>query len=238
VLIGGFIISGSGPKQLVLRALGPTLTQHGVGGALQDPVLELHDSRGGVIALNDDWQQASNAQSIPANFRPPNALESAILTSLNPGSYTAIVRGINNTTGTALVEAYDITTGASAHLTNISTRGVVDTPTNVMIAGLVLQSNSKQVLVRALGPTLASFRVANPLGDPNLELHDANGNLLMSNDSWRSTQESEISATPYAPPNDLEPALIRTLTPGNYTAIVRGVNNTSGVALVEIYALQ
>ena len=238
VLIGGFIIGGNGLKQLVLRALGPTLTQFGVNGVLQNPALELNNSAGGLITSNDDWAQASNAQSIPANLRPPNSLESAILTGLDPGSYTAIVRGINNTTGVALLELYDIDPTASSHLANISTRGLVQTGSNVMIAGLIVQSNSEEVIVRALGPTLSQFGVSNALADPTLELRDANVTLIASNNNWKDTQQSDIQASGYAPPNDLESALIRTLTPASYTAIVRGVNNTTGVALVEVYALQ
>ncbi len=238
VLIAGFIVDGTGPKQLVLRALGPTLTQFGVSGVLQNPTLGLYNSAGGAIASNDNWQQAANAQSIPTNFRPLDNLESAILISLNPGAYTAVVSGVNNTTGIALVEAYDIATGAAAHLSNISTRGLVQTSDNVMIAGMVVQSSNENVLVRALGPTLASFGITNPLANPTLELRDANGALIASNDNWKSTQQSEIMPTGKAPPSDLESAILRTLTPGNYTAILRGVNNATGVALLEVYALQ
>ncbi len=238
MLIAGFIVDGTGPKQLVLRALGPTLTQFGVSGVLQNPTLGLYNSAGGAIASNDNWQQAANAQSIPTNFRPLDNLESAILISLNPGAYTAVVSGVNNTTGIALVEAYDIATGAAAHLSNISTRGLVQTSDNVMIAGMVVQSSNENVLVRALGPTLASFGITNPLANPTLELRDANGALIASNDNWKSTQQSEIMPTGKAPPSDLESAILRTLTPGNYTAILRGVNNATGVALLEVYALQ
>jgi hypothetical protein len=237
VLIGGFAISGTGAKQVVVRALGPTLGQFGVTGVLQNPVLELHNSGGAVILSNDNWGQALNAQSIPSNFRPPNSLESAILINLNPGAYTAVVRGVNNTTGVGLVEIYDLSPSSSSHLTSISARGLVQVGDDVMIAGVTVQYASKNVLVRALGPTLAGFGISNPLANPILELHDANGALISSNDNWKSTQQAQIAATGKAPPNDLEPAIMRTLAPGNYTAIVRGVNNTSGVALVEVYAL-
>ena len=157
---------------------------------------------------------------------------------LSPGSYTAVVRGVNNTTGVALVEAYDLDTTVTSRLTNISTRSLVQTNSNVMIAGLIVQSNSEEVIVRALGPTLSQFGVSNALADPTLELRDANGTLIASNNNWKDTQQSDIQASGYAPPNDLESALIRTLAPANYTAIVRGVNGTTGVALVEVYALQ
>ncbi|PYK73513.1 MAG: hypothetical protein DME44_01010 [Verrucomicrobia bacterium] len=237
VLIGGFVIGGSGGKQVVLRALGPTLAQFGVSNVMQNPTLELRNSSGTLLAYNDDWQQASNAQSIPANLRPPNSLESAILTTLNPGAYTAILRGFNNGTGNALVEVYDIATGTSAHLSSISTRGFVQADPDVMIAGLVVQSNNKKVIVRVLGPTLANFGIADPLADPTLEVRNGNGTLIGFNDNWRSTQEAEIAASGYAPPNDTEPAILRTVAPGNYTAIVRGIHSTIGVALVEIYTL-
>lgn len=236
-LIGGFIVGGTGPKQLLLRALGPTLSQFGVTGVLANPKLELHNSSGALLAFNDNWGAAANAQSIPTTLRPPNTLESAIFTSLNPGSYTAVVRGVNNTTGQALVEAYDTAPEASSHLTNISTRGFVQTGSNVMIAGMIVQGSNQKVIVRALGLTLAGFGVTNALSDPVLELHDANGTLLSFNDNWKSTQSAEIIATGKAPPNDFESAIVRTLTPANYTAVVRGVNNTTGVALVEVYTL-
>jgi hypothetical protein len=193
---------------------------------LLDPTLELRNSSGALVVSNNDWGTAANAQSIPANLRPPNAHESAILTTLNPGSYTAIVRGVNNTTGVALVEAYDLDTSSTSQFSNISTRGLVQTNADVMIAGLIVQTNNQ------------SFGVTNSLGNPILELHDANGGLLASNDNWKATQQTEISASGYAPPSDLESAIVNTLAPGNYTAIVRGVNSTTGVALVEVYSLQ
>lgn len=236
VLIAGFQITGNAAKQLVLRALGPTLTQFGVPNALQDTTLELHNSTGALIVSNDDWQDASNAQSIPPNLQPPDDFESAILTTLNPGAYTAIVRGFHNSTGTALVEVYDMSVG-STELSNISTRGFVQTGNNVMIAGVIVQFHDKQVVVRALGPTLTNFGVSNALADPTLEIRDVNGVLLASNDDWKETQQSAIVATGLAPPNDFESAIVGTLLPGNYTAIVRGFNNTSGNALVEVYGL-
>ena len=239
VLIGGFIISGTGPKKLVMRALGPTLSRFGVPGVLQNPTLELHNAAGALIAFNDNWGDAPNKQQIiDAHLAPPNAAEPAILATLNPGNYTAIVRGANNTTGVALVEGYDIDPGSSSRLENISTRGLVQTGDNVMIAGVIVGgSGSQEVIVRALGPTLRNFGVANALADPTLELRDTNGNLIQSNDNWRSTQQAEIIATGLAPPNDAESAIVATLAPSNYTMIVRGVNSTTGVALVEVYRL-
>lgn len=237
VLIGGFVIGGSSSKQLLLRALGPTLTQFGVPGALGDPTLELYNSRSELVISNDNWADAANAQSIPAGLRPPNNSESAILTSLSPGNYTAIVRGLNNATGVALVEGYDMDLSSAAHLDNISTRGFVQSGDNVMIAGIVVDAGNKNVILRALGPTLVTFGITNFLANPTLDLRDANGNRKVFNDDWKSTQQGEITATGYAPPNDSESAIVATLTPGNYTAIVSGAGNTTGVAIVEVYAL-
>jgi len=240
VLIGGFIISGTGPKKLVMRALGPTLSSFGVPGALQNPTLGLYNAAGTLISFNDNWGDAPNKQQIiDAHLAPPNAAEPAILATLDPGNYNAIVRGVNNTTGVALVEGYDIEPGTSSQLENISTRGFVQTGDNVMIAGVIVggSGGSQKVIVRALGPTLRNFGVANALADPTLELRDINGNLIQSNDNWRSTQQAEIIATGLQPPNDAESAIVATLAPSNYTMIVRGVNNTTGVALVEVYRL-
>jgi hypothetical protein len=239
VLIAGFIISGTGPKKLVVRALGPTLSSFGVPGVLQNPTLELHNAAGALIAFNDNWGDSPNKQQIiDAHLAPPNAAEPAILATLDPGNYTAIVRGANNTTGVALVEGYDIEPGTSSQLGNISTRGLVQTGDNVMIAGVIVGgSGSQEVIVRALGPTLSNFGVANALADPTLELRDINGNLIQSNDNWRSSQQAEIIATGLQPSYDAESAIVATLAPSNYTMIVRGVNNTTGVALVEVYRL-
>jgi len=236
VMIAGFVIAGNTPKQLVVRAIGPTLARFGLTNVMQDTTLELHASNGAVIATNDDWQQASNAQSIPPSLRPSHNLESALLVTLNPGAYTAILRGYHNSTGIALVEVYDLASGSS-QLRNISTRGFVQTGDNVMIAGVIVQFHNKQVVVRALGPSLSRFGVPNALADPKLELHNGNGVLIAYNDDWKQTQQSAITATGLAPQYDWESAILRTLTPGNYTAIVRGYNNTTGNALVEVDAL-
>jgi hypothetical protein len=236
ILIAGFQITGSSSKQLVVRALGPSLAQFGLTNVLPDTTLELHDSTGAIIATNDDWQDAANAQSIPSALRPTNELESAILTTLNRGAYTAVLRGYHNSTGIGLVEVYDTAIG-STQLGNISTRGFVQTGDNVMIAGLVVQSHSKPVVIRALGPTLGRFAVNNPLPDPTLSLYDGNGVLIVFNDDWRDTQESSISGTGLAPSDDLESAIAGTLAPGSYTAIVRGYENATGNGLIEVYGV-
>jgi uncharacterized Zn-binding protein involved in type VI secretion len=239
VMIGGFIITGSGQKRVIVRAIGPSLVNHGITNPLQNPTLELHDHTGAVIAFNDNWMNAPNRQEIiNSGLAPTNNLESAILTSLSPGNYTAIVRGVNNGTGIALVEGYDLDPTAGSKLGNISTRALVQTGDNVMIGGLIITgSGQKNVIVRAIGPSLAQHGITNPLLDPTLELHNGNGTVIAFNDNWRDTQQTEIEATGLAPSDDRESAIVRTLAPGNYTAIVRGKNNTIGVALVEVYGL-
>jgi len=236
VLIGGFIITGTQPKKVIVRALGPSLP---LAGALADPVLEIRNSSGGLIASNNNWRSDQQAELIATGIPPANDLESAIVATLpaNNSAYTAIVRGVNNGTGIGLVEAYDLDRTVDSRLANISTRGLVQTGDNVLIAGtIVLGQISQRVLVRAIGPSLP---VPGALGDPTLELRDGNGGLIRSNDNWRSDQEAEIIATTIPPSNDLESALVATL-PANgaaYTGIVRGVNGTTGVAVVEVYGL-
>ncbi len=234
VLIGGFIITGTQPKKVILRAIGPSLP---LSGSLADPFLELHDPAGATIASNDNWKDAPNKQEIIDSTIPPtNDLESAILMTLEPGPYTAIVSGVNNTTGIALVEAYDLDLGSDSVLANISTRGFVQTGDDVMIGGFIILGDEPQkVIVRAIGPSLP---VTGKLADPVLELHNPDGSILASNDNWRSTQESEIMDTGIPPSNDLESAIVATLPPEAYTAIVRGKNNTTGIGLVEVYRLE
>lgn len=247
VLIGGFIINGTQPKKVIVRAIGPSLSQYGVPGVLADPTLELHDGSGALIATNDNWQttqiggiitsdQSTEIQN--SGLAPSQAAESAIIATLQPGNYTAIVRGKNNTTGVALVEGYDLDRTVDSKLANISTRGFVQTGDNVMIGGLIIQGiDPARVIIRAIGPTLSQYSVPNVLADPTLELHDGNGALMSFNDNWKDTQQAEIQATGLPPPNDAESAILATLSPGNYTAIVRGKNNTTGNALVEAYQL-
>jgi Matrixin len=241
VLIAGFIVKGLQPKDVVVRALGPTLSSFHVANSLTDPVLELHNSTGALIASNDDWQTGDQGPQIFASgYAPPHGLESALLATLLPGSYTAIVRGFNNTTGVALAEVYQLDFGAT-HLFNISSRGRVGTADAVMIAGLTIHGTTiKRVIVRAIGPSLAAppFLVPGTLNDPTLELHNAFGALLATNNDWiTGSQVGTISASGYAPRSGKESAIIANLGPGNYTAIVRGVANTTGIALVEAYDL-
>jgi hypothetical protein len=240
VLIGGFIVTGTQPKRVIVRAIGPSLTGAGVPGALANPILELHDSSQ-VIASNDNWMDAPNRQEIiDSTLAPTNDLESAILMTLpaNNSAYTAIVRGVNDGTGVALVEAYDLDRTVNSKLANISTRGLVQTGDNVMIGGFIVVGDTPQrVIVRAIGPSLP---IPGTLVDPTLELRDGNGTLLRANDNWMDApNRQEIIDSTLAPTNDLESAILMTLPANNsgYTAIVRGVVNGTGVALVEVYAL-
>ena len=203
---------------------------------LANPTLELHDGAGTLIASNNDWIDAPNKQEIlDSTIAPTNDFESAILMSLDPGLYTAIVRGMNDTTGIALVEAYDLDLAADSILANISTRGLVQRGDNVMIGGIIIYgTDAQEVLLRAIGPSLP---VSGALADPTLELHDKDGVTIGTNDDWRSDQEADIMGTGIPPTNDAESAILATLTPDAYTAIVRGKDNTIGIALVEAYQL-
>lgn len=240
-LIGGFIITGVAPRNVILRAIGPSLTGLGISGALADTVLELHGPGTFVTIINDNWKDTQQSEIEATGIPPGNDLESAIVATLPPGPYTAIVRGKNDGTGVGLVEAYDLDSTTDTQLANISTRGFVDTEENVMIGGLIAgpaSAGSGRVLVRAIGPSLTNFGVPNALQNPTLELHDGNGGLIASNTDWRDTQQLAIEATGIAPTDDNEAAILSVLSPGSYTAIVRGEDNGTGVALVEVYNLQ
>lgn len=237
-LIGGFIVTGTDAKKVIIRAIGPSLTQSGVGGALVDPVLELHGSDGSLIVANDNWKDTQEAEITATGIAPKNDLESAIVRTLAPGSYTAILRGKNDGTGIGLVEAYDLDQAANSTLANISTRGFVETNDNVLIGGFIVGGGSggfARVVVRAIGPSLGTSGVQGALQDPTLELRDQNGALITANDNWKETQLAEITALGLAPKNDAESALVASLPPGNATAIVRGKGGTTGVGLVEVY---
>jgi hypothetical protein len=236
-MIGGFIITGTQQKAVIVRGIGPSLL---MPGALADPVIEVYGSAGQLFATNDNWRDdpTDSQQIIDAGLAPTNHLESARYGMINPEAYTVVVRGKNDATGLALFEVYDLDQSVDSKLANISTRGFVETGDNVMIGGtIVMGSLPAKVLFRAIGPSLTNFGVSNALGDPVLELYDGNGGLIAINYDWRDTQEAEIIATGIPPANDLESAIVRDLSPGNYTAIVHGLNNTTGVALVEIYNL-
>src|SRR5437588_716570 len=228
VLIGGFIVQGNAAKKVILRAIGPSLAAAGVEGVLTDPMLELHDADGTLIGRNDNWRttqpggviSGDQAAAIEAStLAPANDAEAAILATLAPRSYTAIVRGAQNQTGIGLAEVYDLDQGTPTRLANISTRGFVETGDNVMIAGFIIGNQPTRIIVRGIGPALTRAGIVSPLSDPMLELRDGNGALIAANDNWRSDDETKIIATTLAPSEDLEAALVRKLAPANYTAI-------------------
>lgn len=241
VAIVGFIITGNAAKKIIVRGIGPSLTTVGITGVLADPVLELHGPNGSLITSNDNWKDTQQA-AIQSSIPPKNDLESAIVATLAPGGYTAILRGKNGGTGVGLVEMYDLAPTSSSKLVNISTRGFVLIGNDVMIAGFSFGQGtaSEKVIVRAIGPSLTTSGVTNVLADPTLELHNGNGVLLMSNDNWKDNagQAAQIIASGIAPKNNLESAIVTTVAPGQYTAIVRGKNSTTGVALAEVYHLK
>lgn len=239
VLIAGFIVSGTQPKKIIVRGIGPSLS---LGGVLADPFLELHDSSGQLLEANDNWGDSPNKQAIIDSKVPPtHNLESAIVRPLaaNGAGYTAILRGANNGTGIGVVEAYDLDPTADSKLANISTRGLVQSGDNVLIAGIIVVGQAPQkVIVRAIGPSLS---VPGKMADPTLELRGSNGDLLEANDNWGESANKQAILDSGIPPTDsLESAIVRTLSANNtaYTAIVRGVNNTTGIAVVEVYQLQ
>jgi plastocyanin len=239
VLIGGFIVTGNVAKEVILRAIGPSLAGFGIANPLPDPVLELHGADGSLITMNDNWKDTQQSEIEASGFQPQNDLESAIIATLDPGSYTAIVSGKDGGIGVGLVEGYDLDQTADSQFGNISTRGFVEAGTNVMIGGFILggESGNANILVRALGPSLTQFGVTGALADPTLELRDGNGTLVQSNDNWKDTQQCELEATGIPPQNDLESAVFETLAPGAYTAIVAGKGDLTGVGLVEVYRL-
>lgn len=236
-LIGGFILTGTDSKFVIIRGIGPS---SGVPGALADPTLELF-SGNTSIATNNNWRDTQETIIQNTGIPPGNDLEAAIVRVMAPGSYTAVLRGNGDGTGVGLVEAYDLNSdNTNSQLANISTRGLVQTGNNVMIGGIILGggTGANGVLVRAIGPSLGPFGIANPLPDPTLGLYDGQGMLIRFNDDWRQNQESEIQATGIPPTHNLESAVFEILPPGNYTAIVAGLNGATGVGLVEVYNLQ
>lgn len=246
ILIGGFIVTGNDPRNIVLRAIGPSarVNEQPLPGAMQDPTLELHDASGVTIATNDNWKtddltgQSQQSSIEGTGIAPTDDRESALVRMLTPGSYTVVLRGKNDTTGVAIVEAYDLDPFANSKLVNISTRGYVQPGDNAMIGGFVAGPENAapiNVLIRGIGPSLESSGVSDALQDPTLELVDANGTTVRTNDNWKQTQQSEIEASGIAPSDDREAAIKVSLAPGGYTAVMRGNGSGSGVGLVEIY---
>jgi hypothetical protein len=236
VMIGGFIIPGTVAKTVIVRAIGPSLGAFGVSGALQNPVLELHDGTGAVIATNDDWRTDQEQEIDATGLAPSNDLESVILADLAPGNYTAIVTGNGGATGVALVEVYDLEP-ESGKLGNISTRAEVGVGDDALIGGFIVTGPQSEILViRGIGPSLTASGVTGALSDPTLEIYNSNGDLFRSNDNYTTTVGlSALFSLGLAPTNGLESAVYFEGGPGNYTAILRGVGGASGVGLIEVY---
>jgi hypothetical protein len=241
--IGGFIVTGTVPKNVIVRAIGPTLTRFGIDPSqvLADPLLELRGPTGFPTVINNNWRDTQEMVIQNTGLPPTNDLESAIVATLNPGNYTAVVRGNGNTTGMALVEVYDLDVAAASKLSNISTRAFVSTGDDIVIAGFILAGGDAdaQVIVRGLGPSLSALGVPTVLANPTLDLRDSNGALVSTNNDWQDNpaQAVIISAAGLAPGNPLEAAIAETLPPGLYTALLAGLNKTSGNGLVEVYDL-
>jgi hypothetical protein len=239
--VGGFIVTGSASKHVLIRAIGPSLADAGIPNVLADPVLELHGPGTFVTITNNDWRDdpVQEALILATGIPPADNLESAIEARLVPGNYTAVVKGNNDATGVALVEVYDLDSAAASKLANISTRAFVSTGDNVVIAGFVLGGNSgnDRLVVRGIGPSLTAAGVPNALADPTLELRDGDGALLLANNDWQDdpAQAAELTAAGLAPASDLESGIATTLPPGLYTALLGGLNNGTGIGLVEVY---
>lgn len=236
--VGGFIVSGSVAKRVILRGIGPSLASHGISNALPNPVIELFDASGNSLALNDNWEDSQSAEIAATGLAPTNPLESAIVRNLPPGGYTVRLSGKDVPTGVGLVEVYDLGKGAKSMLANVSTRASVGTGDDVMIAGVIVGSGGDPiVVVRAIGPSLANGGIVNALQDPMLELYNINGDQIAANDNWRDGQPTATKATLLEPSDDREAVIVGSLPPDSYTAIVRGKDNTTGVALVEVYRI-
>jgi CSLREA domain-containing protein len=249
VLIEGFIVQGpaGSTKKILIRAIGPSLVPFGVTDALANPTLEIDDANNATIATNDDWRTTQVGGIITGDqsgeiggsgLAPGNDLESAIIADLPPGSYTAIVRGLGNTVGTGVVDAYDLSGGSAAKLANIATRGLIQPGDQLMIAGFIIQNGPVRAVVRAIGPSLTAFGVNNALPDTTLQIEDQNGTIVIENDDWQSDQKQELENTGLQPSNDLEAAVLVTLPPGQYSALVRGKPETTGTGVVQVYFLQ
>ena len=239
--IGGFIIAGTVPKHVIVRAIGPSLTRYGITDPLADPVLELHGPAPFGPMTNDNWRDTQEAEIQATGLPPTYDRESAIVATLVPGPYTAIVKGIDSTSGVALVEVYDLNQSVDSKLANLSTRAFVNTGDDIIIAGFLLSDDFglDRIVVRGIGPSLAPglFPASAVLANPTLELRDSNGALLIANNDWQdnAVQAAEITAAGLAPTNNLESAVTAMLPPGLYTALLAGLNNGTGIGVVEVY---
>ena len=244
-MIGGFIITGNASKPVILRGMGPSLVKAGIPLAqvLNDPVLELHGPNGSLITTNDNWKESPQRSQIEGTvFQPTDDREAVIVATLPAGAYTVVLTGSGQTTGIGLIEAYDNGPQTDSVLANISTRGSIQTGNNVMIGGFTLGGNNKPagVVIRGLGPSLAQFGLSGVLADPTLDLHNANGVLIISNDNWTDdpVTATELSLKGLALQDSHESAIFASLPPGQFTVIMAGKNGGTGIGLVEIYNLQ
>jgi hypothetical protein len=236
VLIAGFIITGTQPKKVLVRGLGPSLP---VLANLADPILELHDSTGALTAATDNWRDTQQDELKATTIPPRNDYESGMVKTLSPGAYTVILAGKGRTVGVGLVELYDLDGTVDSKLANIATRGFVDKGDNVLIGGTIILGNgTTDVLFRAIGPSLIPLGVGNALQDTTLDVFNGQGAQVATNDNWEDSQKAEIEATTIPPSDPREAAILRSLSPGNYTAIVRGKNNITGVGLIEAYQIK
>ena len=238
-MIGGFIINGNGPKKVALRGMGPVLARSGINDFLADPVLELRDSSGALLRENDNWKDDQRSEIEGTDFEPGDDREAVIVATLNPGAYTALLTGKGGTTGLGLVEVYDLDAAAGSRLGNISTRGFVRTGADVMIAGFILGNNTAdaRIAVRGRGPSLRDSGLSPVLEDPTLEIRNADGEVVIANDDWESDAASaaELTANGLAPMHPKEAGIFTTLPPGDFTAILAGKDEGTGIGLVEVY---
>jgi hypothetical protein len=242
-MIGGFIVTGNESKRVIIRGIGPSMTGAGVPGVISDPILRLFGSTGSPLAVNDNWQDTQQAEIEATGVAPQDTREAAIVATLAPGGYTATLADANGNHGVGLVEVYDLNTAVGARLANISTRGSVQIADNVMIGGFSLGGSSinpAKVVVRAIGPSLAANGITNPLANPTLQLFDSNGQSVAFNDNWQDdpAQAAQLQALNFAPQNPGESAVVVTLPPGLYTAVVAGQGGGTGVGLIEVYTVQ
>lgn len=239
VSIAGFIITGSTSKKVIIRGIGPSLADYGVIAPLSDPALALYNQSGALLAANDNWKESQRSEIEATTLAPKSNLEAAIVYTLEPGNYTAVLTGTKGSTGIGLVEVYDLDSGSSSALANVSTRGFVGIGDSAMIGGFIVGSGSSPVVVvRAIGPSLQNFGVAGALLNPTMELHNSDGALVAFNDNWRTSQLEAIKATVLTPTDDRESTIVASLQPGSYTIVVRGKDDTTGVALVEAYRIE
>jgi hypothetical protein len=242
-MIGGFIITGNTPKKIAVRGMGPALASFGITDFLADPVLELRASGGALLQTNDNWKDSQQAEIQALGLAPNDNREAVMVTTLNPGSYTALLTGKGGSTGVGLVEIYDVNPGTDSQLGNLSTRGFVQGGNNVLIAGFILGGGgtaNDRIAIRGLGPSLSQFGLSPVLADPTLELHDANGATLITNDDWATDTVSAANLVLFglAPSDPKEAAIFTSLPPGTFTAILAGKNGGTGIGTVEVYNLK